>query len=191
LHGRPIEAIDRRAIATRLAEITAVHAPSASNRTRTSLSSFFTWAAREGYVEANPVAYTNVAVESGPRDRVLADDELAVIWRCLADDQFGAIVKQLMLTAARRDEIASLGWSEVDLEQATIVLPPARTKNRREHIIPLSDPALAILSAQPRWTGRELVFGKGEGGYQGWSRSKEELDARITAVRKGKALEWR
>ena len=82
---------------------------------RTSLSAFFTWAAREGYVESNPVAYTNKAIENDRADRVLIDDELADIWRATGDDQYGAIVKLLMYRA-RRDEVASLRWSEVDLD---------------------------------------------------------------------------
>ena len=81
LHGHPIDAINRRLIALRLAEIGAKSGPAASNRVRTSLSAFFSWAAREGYVDANPVAFTNKAVENGSRERVLADDELAAIWR--------------------------------------------------------------------------------------------------------------
>jgi integrase len=195
LHAWPIESIDRRTIATRLTEITKASGPAASNRVRTSLSAFFSWAAREGYVDANPVAFTNKAVENGSRDRVLTDDELATIWRALGDDQYGALVKLLMLSGARRDEVASLRWSEVDLDAVSVTLPPARTKNRREHVISLSEPMLAILAAQPRRTEpdgalRDLVFGLGKGGFQDWSGSKADLDARIESTRKGRALDW-
>lgn len=186
LHGHPINAVDRRAIATRLAAIARASGPAAANRVRTSLSAFFTWLAREGYVDANPVAYTNKAVENGSRERVLSDDELASIWRAAGDGQYGAVVKLLMLTGARRDEIASLCWSEIDFDAATITLPPTRTKNRREHVIPLSEPALAILAAQPRRDGRDHVFGRGvERGFQDWSGSKADLDVRL-----GHAFDW-
>jgi integrase len=161
---------------------------------RTSLSAFFSWAAREGYVESNPVSYTNKAIENGSRERVLDEGELAAIWRATDDSQYGAIVRLLMLSGARRDEVASLCWSEVDLDAATVTLPPARTKNRREHVIPLSDQARAILAAQPHRTQadgpRDLIFGHGRRGYQDWSGSKADLDARITAARKGRALDW-
>jgi integrase len=90
-----------------------------------------------------------------------------------------------------------LRWSEVGLDDATITLSPARTKNRREHLIPLSQPALAILKAEPQRTNpngtpRDHVFGCGaERGFQGWSKSKAELDARITKAHHGKALkDW-
>ena len=190
LHALPVEAINRRAIAIRLVEIAAASGPAAANRVRTSLSAFFSWAAREGFAESNPVAFTNKAVENGSRDRVLSDAELAAIWRVVGDGQYAAIVRLLMLTGARRDEIASLRWSEFDLDAATITLPPARTKNWREHVIPLSAQALAVLGAQQRrierdGTPRELVFGHGVRGWQDWNGSKADLNARL-----GNAFDW-
>jgi integrase len=197
LHGRPIEAVDRRAIAGLLAGIAETRGPAASNRVRASLSAYLTWCAREGYVDANPVSFTNQAVEKGARTRVLSDDELRTIWVALDDDQYGAILKLLMLTAARRTEISDLTWAEVDFDAATITLPPERTKNGREHIIPLSEPARVILAAQPRRVNadgseRNQVFGlrSRKGGLQDWSSRKPRLDARITAARDGKPLDW-
>ena len=185
-YRRPVEGLDRRAIGGRLVEIEKESGPAAANRVRASLSTYFMWLARAGYVDTNPVAFTNKAVETGARGHVPSDDELRAIWRALLpDDHYGAIVRLLLLTGARRDEIGSLRWSEVDLEDATITLPPARTKNRREHVIPLSERALALLAVPPRRTGpdgapRDHVFGNGsERGFQGWSKSKAELDARI------------
>ena len=185
LHGYPITTIERRTIATRLAEIEKASGPAACNRARTSLSAFFSWAAREGYIDANPAAFTNKAIENGSRERVLADDELVSIWQGVGGDQYGAIVKLLMLTGARRTEIGGLELDEFDLDDALITLPPERTKNGREHLIPLSEPALEILKALPRrtmddGTPWEHVFGANAGcGYQNYSRAKAELDARI------------
>jgi integrase len=202
-----VEGLTRRTIGARLAEIEKRSGPAAANRVRASLSAYFTWLAREGYVDANPVAFTNKAVENGARERVLSDDELRIIWRALDDgmpsnpgepsDHYRAILKLLLLTGARRDEIGGLCWSEVDIDDATVTLPSSRTKSRREHIIPLSESALQILAVQPRRTNpdgtpRDHVFGIGlDRGYSGWSKSKAELDARITKARHGKALDWR
>ena len=180
LHVRSIEQIDRRELAVLLARIAEKSGPSAANRVRASLSAFFSWVVREGLVDANPVIGTGRAVEVGARSRVLADAELVEIWRALGDDQYSAIVRLLILTGARRDEIGSLSWSEIDLDGAVITLPPARTKNRREHQIFLSPPALAVLEAQGSGSlERDLVFGRGGRGWRGWSKSKAELDARI------------
>jgi integrase len=191
LHGRAIDTIDRRAVAIRLAEIAESSGPVAANRARASLSTCFAWLVREGIIEANPVVNTNKALERGARERVLDDGEIREIWGALGDDHYGAIVKLLTLTGQRRDEIASLRWSEVDLDRTLISLPGERTKNRRPHEIPLGTAALDILAAQPRrlrsdGSPRDLVFGYGESGFQDWSSSKRDLDARILAARKAK-----
>jgi integrase len=201
LHTRAVKSIDRRMIAARLSEIADTSGPYAANRVRASLSTYFMWLAREGLIETNVVANTNRAPENGARSRVLGDDELRDIWNAAGDNRYAGIVRLLMLTAARRDEIGSLSWSEVDRDAAVIMLPPERMKNRRRHDIPLSPPALTILQAQPRQLAsdgstREFVFGGvGRSGFQGWSKSKAELDARLLATREaaGKTPipEWR
>lgn len=195
LHSRPLQAIDRRAVAIRLAEIAETSGPAAANRVRASLSACFTWFVREGLVEANPVLNTNKAFENSARERLLGDDELRAIWTALCDDQYSAIVKLLILTGCRRDEIASLRWSEVDLDRALIRLDGARTKNRRSHEVPLAPPAFAILQEQPRrveanGNQRDLIFGFGDRGWQDWSGSKRDLDARMTAGGTP-VLDWR
>jgi len=187
LHGSPIEAVTRRTIADRLAKTEESSGAVTRNRVRSALSAYFTWLAREGYVDANPVAFTNKAEETA-RDRVLSDEELRIIWQALADDQFGAIVKILMLTGMRRDEAGGLRWNELSPTLPLITLPPERTKNEREHLVPLSNPVREILRAQPRramadGTPWEHVFGNAAGrGFQNYSRAKAELDARIAAA---------
>src|SRR5262249_52239265 len=99
LHGSPIEAVTKRTIAARLAEIEKRSGGVTRNRVRASLSAYFTWLAREGYLDANPVTFTNKADENGGRERVLSDAELRTIWLAANDDsQFSAIVKLLALT---------------------------------------------------------------------------------------------
>jgi integrase len=180
IHGKPLHRIelakiDRRAIATQLTGIAETSGPVAANRTRATWSSFFTWAAKEGLIDVNPAAYTNKQAEQS-RERVLRNDELRAIWQALPEGDYGDIVRLLALTGQRREEIGSLRWSEVDFDRGIIALPPSRTKNSREHIVPMSAPVRAILEARPKFHGRDLVFGIGEGGFSGWSRCKERLD---------------
>jgi integrase len=117
---------------------------------------------------------------------VLADRELAIVWHALPDSDYGEIVKLLILTGQRREEIGALRRSEVDLEELVIALPPERTKNGRPHEVPLSKPALAILKSRPSRAGRDFMFGDGprngnhrQGGFQGWSKSKSALDKQM------------
>jgi integrase len=138
---------------------------------RASLSTFFGWCIQHGLVEQNPVIGTQVAPEQS-RDRVLSMDELAAIWRACGDDAYGSIVRMLILTGQRREEIGGLRWDEV--RDDMIVLPGDRTKNKRTHIIPLSDPARDIPAAQPR-TG-EYVFGRR---FVSWSHRKQGLDNQL------------
>jgi hypothetical protein len=125
LHRLQLSKIHRAEIATCIAAVTKSRGVIAANRTRTSLSAFFSWAITEGLIEANPVIGTRRHEES-ERERVLEDHELRQIWNALADDNYGAIVKLLMLTAQRKGEIAGLQWPEI--KGGTINLPPDRTK---------------------------------------------------------------
>jgi integrase len=185
LHAYPLASITRQIVADRLRELKKKTAkgrggPVGANRARGTLSALFSWAIGEGLCEVNPVTGTNKNEES-TRDHVLKDSELARIWLACPDSAYGRIVRLLMLTAQRRDEIGSLRWSEIehiaDPERAQIALPKERVKNGRAHDVPLSDVALQVLQAQHQIAGRDLVFGEGEGGYSGWSRSKAALDA--------------
>jgi integrase len=176
--------INRRTIALRLAEVETASGPTARNRVRSSLSAFFNWAVREGLLDVNPVASTARADERGSRDRVLTQAELAEIWAALPQGDFGEIVRLLLLTGQRREEIGALKWTEIDLDRGLIVLPPGRTKNLRQHEVPLSAQARAIIERRPKRKGRDFIFGIGEAGFSGWSKSKERLDQALFAKRK-------
>jgi integrase len=178
LHSLPLAKVDRRTIAAQLARLTNEAGPIQTNRTRASLSKFLNWCLAEGLTETNATIGTNKNVEKS-RDRVLSNAELAAIWNALPDNDYGAIVRLLILTAQRASEIADLRWSEINLERSVIVLPSSRTKNHRVHIVPLSPMARAILEARRQRDGRDFVFGIGEGGFSGWSKSKAHLDAAL------------
>jgi integrase len=185
LHKLVISSINRATIATRLREI-AKQGPVAADRARSSVSAFFGWAIGEGICEANPVDGTNKHSEYVERERSLIldgekpnYDELVAVWKGAPDNEYGKIVKLLILTLCRRDEIGSLERAEFDREARLIRLPGARTKNGREHVVPLSDPAMAILETVEQREGRELLFGSGKGGYGGWSKSKAEMDETV------------
>ena len=181
LHHLPLAKIDRRTIALRLAEIETGSGRIARNRLRSSLSTFFTWAIHEGLTEVNPVTGTAQADEGGSRDRVLSQTELTAVLKALGQDEFGDIVRLLILTGQRRTEIGSLRWTEVDFERGLIVLPPDRTKNRRLHELPMSRQVRAILERQrgSRGSGDGFVFGRA---WSGWSHGKAALDQRLNGM---------
>jgi integrase len=181
LHGLLLSKIQRQDIASVIGTVRAKGAAVTANRVRSTLSSFFGWAISEGLVDNNPVTGTK-RTEEKSRERVLDTSEIRAIWNALEDDQFGAIMKLLALTGQRAAEIAGLRRSELKADAA--VLPPERTKNGREHTIPFSAPAQAIIAAQPVRQGsdgkvRDLIFGYGDGPFAGWTKSREGLDRRI------------
>ena len=187
LHRLRLSEIDRRIIAQCLGEIETDRGPVARNRVRSSLSAFFGWAVTEGLLEANPVQGTAKLDEGGSRERTLTPEELSELWSVLDDEpnaQFADIVRLLILTGQRRDEVGTLRWSELDFERRLIVLPTERTKNRRQHKVPLSRQAKAILERQPMRKGRDFIFGIGELGFSGWSDCKLRLDRTLSAARR-------
>jgi integrase len=205
LYGLQLVGVDQRTIATRLNDVKEGPGDVTANRVRSSLSAMYGWAMQQGIAAQNPVALTGKNDEKS-RERVLTDDELRVIWTEAGEDQYGSIVKLLMLSAQRADEMASLRRSEIAKVEVSeshisgiklpaftidaIELEPERTKNKRPHIVPLSKPALAIMEKQPVRVRadskvRDLIFGTGQGGFSGWSRCKERLDKRVLkALRK-------
>jgi integrase len=189
LHALPLAKIERRQIAALLAQIAQNSGTVTANRVRASLSAFFSWAIQNGIADSNAVSGTAKERERA-RDRVLSPDEIRLIWNALPESDFGNILRLLTLTGCRAGEIASLKWDEVRDDQ--IVLPPERVKNGRTHIVPLSDPARAILAAQPRRGNREFVFGMTRTNpFSGWGKCKDALDDAI-AKTAGKPLDyWR
>ena len=135
----------------------------------------------------NPVIGTRVPQGSTPRDRVLSDDELIAFWRATESDwrdsdersgstphryrdlprhryrdrwgDFCGVLRLLLLLGARRNEIAEMPWSELDLATRTWTLPSERSKNKRPLTLILPKAAIDILAAQPRRPGDLYVFG--------------------------------
>jgi integrase len=177
LHRLRLDQIDRRKIAALLGDVETSCGPVSRNRLRSNLSAFFSWCIQEGLLDQNPVVGTGKASEGGSRERVLTQDELRKLWRGLGDDAFSNVIRLLLLTGQRRNEIGKLTWGEVDLARKMIALPAERAKNGRQHELPLSAQAVAILERQPRRNTTDFVFGKR--GFTNWDGAKQELDQRI------------
>jgi integrase len=143
--------------------------------------------------------------------RALTDDELRSIWHAAGQQgwPFGSVIRLLMLTGQRKNEIAGLTWSEVDLDRKLLVLPTERVKNRKgAHEVALSEPALAILrdalnrcealarpNAKPHGPlPSGLVFPSDTGAtpISGWNKLKVKLDRFVRGNLAGvTAGEWR
>lgn len=163
---------DRRSVAELLDRLRSERGPIAAARARSVLSSCFAWGIANGLCDANPVQGTLRPREES-RSRVLSMRELIAVWHAAAGQgDFGRIVRLLILTGQRRNEVGDMRWAELGLE-GEWRLPPERTKNGRAHFVPLVPMALAQLPERRS----DFVWGLTEG-WRNWSRPKAALDAR-------------
>lgn len=193
--GKRLSQITRAHVSDMLDAIIDRGAPVRANRVFAQLRKMCNWAIARGIIERNPCQGLSAPSPEMKRDRVLSDDEVRLVWRAANASgwPFGPIVKLLLLTGARRDEVAGMRWSELDLDGKVWALPVARTKNKREHQVPLSDSAVSIIKSLPRTERRiegadgrislrqvDLLFSTtGETNVSGFTRAKQKLDASI------------
>ena len=174
-NGRLITSVSKRDVIELLDGIIDRGAPGKARSVHAHLHRMFKWAVGREIITVSPMDGLECPVTANRRDRVLSDDELAKVWRAADVGPFGDILKLLILTGARREEITQLRWAEVVGD--TISLPGERTKTGEARLIPLSAPAMALLSGVPR-NGSDFVFSAdGKKPVNGWSRAKRRLDA--------------
>lgn len=186
----PIHKIARQDVALGVARIAQDSGGIAANRARTALGSLFAWAIAEGLVDNSPVVGTRKAIDEKTRDRVLSNQELKLIWEHAGDGDYGDIIRLLVLTGQRREEVAAMTWSEINQEEAVWSISRSRTKNSRQHDVPLSEPTMRIIRMRKRYDGRDLVFGR-NGPFSGWSKAKTALDKRIKKASENNITPWR
>jgi integrase len=197
-HGTPIKLIDRGMISNALKKIVEGWTDPATGRrrggliastnARATLETYFNWLIGEGCVkglEYNPVEKTK-KYASKKKTRWLTPDEIKIVWDAAGEDtQFGRIIRLLILTGARREQIGGLRKSELELAKAMITLPPkgvreGGSKNDQAFEIPLSRQAVRLLELEASPAGKQFFGnGKGEGGFSGWSKAMVGLNKRI------------
>jgi integrase len=154
-----------------------------ANRTLTRLKTLFRWAVAKDLITADPTEGVRKAVKETPRDRYLDDAEIRSFWAgCEGLGwPFGSLLKLLLLTAQRRDEVGGMQWSEVDLPEATWTIPGTRAKNGKRHIVHLCKMAIEVLEAMPQLAvdGQPSAYvftTTGRAPVSGYSKIKDRLD---------------
>jgi integrase len=176
LHTLAINAVSRADVSSRILAIAREAGNTTANRARSNLNALFSWSIRMGLTDSNPVVNSVQAKESEGRTRVLSDSELAAIWRACGDDgDYSRIVRLLILLACRRQEIGSMQWPELDPERGLWAIPPERSKNGREHMLPLPLAAWAIIDGVPHIANRDYLFGTRAQGFKQWAHGKTAL----------------
>jgi integrase len=144
------------------------------------LSVLFTFAVKRRKVASNPTSGLWHPEAPEARDRVLTDADIKVFW--LATDKipvpFGAVLKLLLLTGCRANEVNGMRWSELGADGVWII-PGVRTKNHRPHAVPLSPLAQSIISQVPRLESDFVFTTTGTSPISGWSKIKHALDEKM------------
>lgn len=147
------------------------------------------WAVNQGDLERSPMEGMDAPAKAPSRDRVLSDGELRLVWQAshTLGYPFGYIFRLLLLTGARREEVASLDWSELSQEECVWLLPSSRSKNGVSARQPLSTLAMAELVALAEraggWPRAGLLFStNGMTSVSGHSKAKARLDAAVAAL---------
>jgi integrase len=162
-----------------------------ANRNLAVLRKFFNWAVENERLSASPCVGLKAPAPENERDRVLSDAEIAAIWRAFESVgwPFGPLGKLLLLTGARRDELAESTWADVDPDAACWSVARERSKNKVAHEIPLSDSALAIVKSLPKIGDKpKFVFSTtGKTSVSGFANAKNAIDGAILKAAKKEA----
>ena len=175
--GQAITEIRRRDVLDVLDEISDRGAGSMASRVHAYFHRLFRWCLGRGIIERNPMEALPKPAPAVKRDLVLTDDEVAAVWKAcdVIGWPFGEITRLLILTGARRNEIARLTWDEINGD--VIRLSGDRTKSGEPHEIPLSIPACLIVAGLPHVGGGQYVFSRnGKTPAAGYAAAKKQLD---------------
>ena len=167
-------------------------APAAARKLHAHLHRLFRWAVGRGIIERNPLAEAPKPAAPAARDRVLEDREITAVWAASETIGWphGPIVRLLILSGARREEIGGLRWSEIVADE--IKLAGSRTKNGEPHVIPLSDHAAEIIRTLPRIGTSDFVFTTtGTTHVSSWSWAKREIDRAASQINGAPLAAWR
>jgi integrase len=180
LHRLPLRRVSTADVTARNVAIATTKGRTTATNSLRAFSAFLAWAMRQGLIDRNPCVGVE-RFEVAERDRVLCADEVKAIWNATAElGDYSAIVRLLLLTGCRADEIAGLMWDEVRFDR--LELPAERTKTGAPLSLPLTPTMRAILDGRER-SDCPYVFGRLDNSpFSGWSGSKEALDARIAAT---------
>lgn len=131
--------------------------PHAQNMAFITMRTLMNWCLAEEMIEKHPMNRAAPPNKVSYRKRVLSDEELRKVWNACEDDDYGRIVRVLMLTGQRREEIASL-------KEATDEMVFPETKNGTDHRLPITPLVREHL---------KLPFN-----FKRWSAYKKKLDTR-------------
>jgi integrase len=177
--GRSIHGIRRRDV-IELIEKVVTERPVLANRTLAALSKFGNWLLARDVIPTSFTTGVPRPHREVPRSHTLGAMELRALWLAtVGDDPAARAVRLMLLSGCRRNEVGHMRWSEIDPERRLWVIPSERSKNHRQHAVPLSTQAWAILASTPRLVGCDFLFSlDGRVPINHWGGVKDRLSAK-------------
>ncbi len=181
--SKPITVITKSDILACL-EVIYDRSPSAANKAHKWLRKMINFALGRGDLVSSPILGIEPPHIEVERDRVLSVGELQHVWEASAamSAPFRTMTRLLVLTGQRLREVAGMSWSEIDMEARTWAIPGERTKNKRPHLVPLSDEVITVLiEAEPEARRRAgyVMSTTGHSPISGFSKAKVNLDKAV------------
>lgn len=181
----PIHSVRRSEIVDMLDKVEKRSGAAVADRTLAVLRKFFAWYAIRDDDFHSPIirGMARTKPNERARSRILSDDEIRALWACTekpVSDQaspgntFFTLVRVLLLTACRRDEVSRMRRSEIDGDIWTI--PAERYKTKRPHFVPITDGIAVELSKLPK-SGKWVFTTTTKAPFSGFSKAKVRLDA--------------
>jgi integrase len=182
---KPIDSIRRSDIFAMLDKIADRNGARMSDVTLSTLRRVLNWYALRDDNFRSPIVpgMQRQNAKDHRRERILSDDEIRALWATTADNTaFSTLIRVLLLTGARRNEVAGMKWDEIDAD-GVWTLPESRSKTKVEVVRPLSKAALAVLEGMPRIDGCDFIFtSNGITPIASFSDPKAALDAQSRVV---------
>jgi integrase len=185
---RPASSLKKAEVVLALDRIARERGVTSARRALAYARAAYSWACKRATLQSNPFQGVAGPGQETARDRALDGAEIGTVWHAaaqLSNPIHTAYVRLLILTLQRRDEISALRWEEITPDLASLVIPAARAKNGRAHLVYLPPAAREILRTVPRFEGSAFVFpGRTpDGPITTFPAIKAGLDAAIRAER--------
>jgi integrase len=183
---RSIYDLKRRDIVEMLDAIEDENGPVMADRVLAHVRSAFNWQASRDDQFSPPLVrgMARTKPTERARTRALADDEICSLWSALGSDKislpFSRVVRVLLLTAQRRNEVGLMHAEELDID--TWIIPAERYKTGIPNVVPLTDEVLRWIGN--RQSGFKFSSNGGKRAFNGYSKAKSELDRLIGQQRK-------
>jgi len=185
--ARAVASLTRGDLMLRLDEIQAASGGTSRNRAQSELRHFLGWCLNRDLVPTIPLDRVKRGVRETPRERVLNDAEVSAVLAATADrSAYTDLVRVLLYSAMRRNEVASLQPRDLNFKTKTITVRAEVSKTRQSRTIPMSSALEPMLRERLQGLPRDgFIFGDGTNFKKPFSGFSKRFATLVTAMPKG------